>query len=245
MRGFIDQQYGQHWGPFAAGVLIAAVPAVILFQFLQRYIVVGAHAGRGQGMSLTLLNEPHHDGSDACVPERPDELGGEAVVRLRVPRGAAASAVCLRYVENGEPRGVEAVVDEETETEVWWRATSTGLEPVRALPLAGRGPERLHLAERDRACRPRSSRRRRLRPLARPGRARLAPGLRGVRDLPRPLRGERHRVRPARLGRPARMGRAADRARPRHPARVVRRRPRRDRGSASTTSSGSAPPSST
>ena len=37
----------------------------------------------------TLLAEPHHDGSDAYVLERPDELGGEAVVRLRVPRGAA------------------------------------------------------------------------------------------------------------------------------------------------------------
>ncbi len=74
-------------------------------------------------MSASLLREPHHDGSDACVPERPDELGGEAVVRLRVPREAGASAVCLRHVQNGEPRGIEAVIDEETETEVWWRAT--------------------------------------------------------------------------------------------------------------------------
>ena len=73
-------------------------------------------------MSL-MLNEPHHDGSDACVPERPDELGGEAVVRLRVPREAGARSVCLRHVQNGEPRGVEAVIDAETDTEVWWRAT--------------------------------------------------------------------------------------------------------------------------
>jgi len=49
MRGFIDQQYGQHWGPFAAGVLIAAVPAVILFQFLQRYIVSGLTQGGVKG----------------------------------------------------------------------------------------------------------------------------------------------------------------------------------------------------
>ena len=49
MRGFIDQQYGQHWGPFAAGVLLAAIPAVILFQFLQRYIVAGLTQGAVKG----------------------------------------------------------------------------------------------------------------------------------------------------------------------------------------------------
>ena len=73
--------------------------------------------------TASLLDEPHHDGSDAFLLERPVELGDEAVVRLRVPRDAGASSVCLRYVENGEPRGVEAVVDEENGTEVWWRAT--------------------------------------------------------------------------------------------------------------------------
>jgi alpha-glucosidase len=70
----------------------------------------------------TGLAEPHHDGSDAYVVERPTDLGGEAVVRLRVPRGAA-DEVALRYVRDGEPRGVAALVDEETETETWWRAT--------------------------------------------------------------------------------------------------------------------------
>ena len=74
------------------------------------------------GLVGTGLAVPHHDGSDAYVLERPAELGGEAVVRLRVPRGAA-DEVALRYVRDGEPRGVAAVVDEETETETWWRAT--------------------------------------------------------------------------------------------------------------------------
>jgi arabinogalactan oligomer/maltooligosaccharide transport system permease protein len=49
LRGFIDQQYGQHWGPFAAGVLLTAIPAVILFQFLQRYIVSGLTQGSVKG----------------------------------------------------------------------------------------------------------------------------------------------------------------------------------------------------
>ena len=36
-----------------------------------------------------LVTEPHHDGSELYVLERPEELGGEATVRLRAPRGAA------------------------------------------------------------------------------------------------------------------------------------------------------------
>jgi arabinogalactan oligomer / maltooligosaccharide transport system permease protein len=46
---FIDQKYSEHWGPFAAGVLIAAVPAALLFAFLQRYIVQGLTQGAVKG----------------------------------------------------------------------------------------------------------------------------------------------------------------------------------------------------
>jgi alpha-glucosidase len=69
-----------------------------------------------------LLDEPHHDGSDTFVLERPDELGEDAVVRLRVPHAFAVDEVALRYVRDGEPRAVQAEVDAETETDTWWRA---------------------------------------------------------------------------------------------------------------------------
>ena len=49
LRGYIDQQYGQHWGPFAAGVLMAAIPAIIIFRFLQRYVVAGLTQGSVKG----------------------------------------------------------------------------------------------------------------------------------------------------------------------------------------------------
>ena len=68
------------------------------------------------------LAEPHHDGSDAYVLERPDEPGEEVVLRLRVPRATPVDEVALRYVWDGEPRGVRAEVDEETATDVWYRA---------------------------------------------------------------------------------------------------------------------------
>jgi arabinogalactan oligomer/maltooligosaccharide transport system permease protein len=49
MQGFISQQYGQRWGPFAAGSLMAMVPVVLLFLFLQRWIVSGLTAGSVKG----------------------------------------------------------------------------------------------------------------------------------------------------------------------------------------------------
>jgi alpha-glucosidase len=79
----------------------------------------------------TLLDLPHHDGSDLHVLEQPDELGGTAVVRLRVPNGGKpAERVLLRYERDGEPRNVEAIVDEETETDTWWRAEFPVSNPV-------------------------------------------------------------------------------------------------------------------
>jgi arabinogalactan oligomer / maltooligosaccharide transport system permease protein len=49
MQGFIANNYGQQWGPFAAGCLIAAVPAALLFAWLQRFIVSGLSQGAVKG----------------------------------------------------------------------------------------------------------------------------------------------------------------------------------------------------
>ena len=46
---FIDQQYSEHWGAFAAGVLLAAPPVVLLFLFLQKFIVSGLTGGAVKG----------------------------------------------------------------------------------------------------------------------------------------------------------------------------------------------------
>ena len=42
---FVSREYGQQWGPFCAGVVLMAVPVVILFLFLQRFIVQGMTGG--------------------------------------------------------------------------------------------------------------------------------------------------------------------------------------------------------
>ena len=49
MQSYIDQKYAEHWGPFAAGVLLASIPVVVLFAFLQRYIVSGLTGGAVKG----------------------------------------------------------------------------------------------------------------------------------------------------------------------------------------------------
>jgi len=49
MKGFIGDQYGQSWGPFAAGVLMAAIPVAVLFLFLQKWIIGGLTAGSVKG----------------------------------------------------------------------------------------------------------------------------------------------------------------------------------------------------
>ena len=56
---------------------------------------------------------------------------------MRAPRGAA-DGVLLRYVADGEPRTVAAVVDEHAGGETWWRAELPVRNPVVALSLAAR-----------------------------------------------------------------------------------------------------------
>jgi arabinogalactan oligomer/maltooligosaccharide transport system permease protein len=49
LYGFINDNYAEQWGPFCAGVVLAAVPVVILFFFLQRFIVHGLTRGAVKG----------------------------------------------------------------------------------------------------------------------------------------------------------------------------------------------------
>jgi alpha-glucosidase len=57
----------------------------------------------------TLLGQPHHDGSELYVLDRPDDVGGDAVVRVDAP--IDADGVVLRYTDDGEGRLVAAEPD--------------------------------------------------------------------------------------------------------------------------------------
>ena len=86
--GLIDADRSGNLGVFAAGALLTAIPVVLLFQYLQRYIVGGLTAGGREGMTADL-RDPHHDGSAAYVDDGGGTAGPGDVVRLRlrVPPG--------------------------------------------------------------------------------------------------------------------------------------------------------------
>jgi arabinogalactan oligomer / maltooligosaccharide transport system permease protein len=46
---FLSDQFNARWGLFAAGALLAGIPVLIMFQFLQRYIVSGLTQGAVKG----------------------------------------------------------------------------------------------------------------------------------------------------------------------------------------------------
>ncbi len=46
---FIDGQFGRNWGAFAAGAVLSSLPIIILWQFLQRFVVSGLTAGAVKG----------------------------------------------------------------------------------------------------------------------------------------------------------------------------------------------------
>ena len=49
LQQFVGQQFGQNWGPFAAGSLLAAIPLVTLFLSMQRFIIGGLTQGATKG----------------------------------------------------------------------------------------------------------------------------------------------------------------------------------------------------
>jgi arabinogalactan oligomer/maltooligosaccharide transport system permease protein len=49
LYAYVSDQFNVRWGPFAAGAIMAGVPVIILFLFLQRYIVSGLTQGAVKG----------------------------------------------------------------------------------------------------------------------------------------------------------------------------------------------------
>ena len=49
LQQFVGAQYAERWGPFAAGVLLAMIPAIVLFMYVQKYIISGLTQGSVKG----------------------------------------------------------------------------------------------------------------------------------------------------------------------------------------------------
>lgn len=77
-----------------------------------------------------LAAAPHHDGSATYVSDPSPDLGDVVSVFLRVPRASGVQRAMLRTLVDGEQSLTEAVVDRETEHEVWLRGQFRVDNPV-------------------------------------------------------------------------------------------------------------------
>nr|WP_055501681.1 glycoside hydrolase family 13 protein [Nonomuraea pusilla] len=71
----------------------------------------------------------HHDGSADHVSTLAPEPGETVTVFVRTPKGHGGG-VHVRTTPDGEPHFTEALVDRETEHEIWWRADVVARNPV-------------------------------------------------------------------------------------------------------------------
>lgn len=85
---------------------------------------------RGPAVAARLIDEPHHDGSQAYVPVRPTAVGQEFDVLLRVPEASAVTRVAGRVVIDGEAYPVPAVVERRDPAATWWRCRLVQGNPV-------------------------------------------------------------------------------------------------------------------
>ncbi|PZR53695.1 glycoside hydrolase family 13 protein [Xylanimonas oleitrophica] len=79
---------------------------------------------------MSLLDQPHHDGSAAYVPPGPVTPGDAVPVRVRVPHAADVQGVWVRTVRDGEPRVTEARLDVRGEHEDTYVADVVVHNPV-------------------------------------------------------------------------------------------------------------------
>ncbi|WP_425956682.1 glycoside hydrolase family 13 protein [Xylanimonas sp. McL0601] len=66
---------------------------------------------------MSLLDQPHHDGSAGYVPAGQHAVGDVVPVQVRVPHAAGVRGAWMRTVRDGEPRVVEARLDHAGEHE--------------------------------------------------------------------------------------------------------------------------------
>ncbi|GAA0944071.1 maltodextrin glucosidase [Actinocorallia libanotica] len=81
----------------------------------------------------------HHDGSLDHVSTLAPEPGETVTVFLRTPR-TQRDGVHVRSVRDGEPHFDAAVIDRETEDEIWWRADVTARNPITPYRFLLTGP---------------------------------------------------------------------------------------------------------
>jgi len=73
-----------------------------------------------QRSSSSLIQEPHHDGSEIYVSNSAPKLGEKITLRVRVPKTYTFAKAFIRIYEDGEPRSYELKKESSSKTERWW-----------------------------------------------------------------------------------------------------------------------------
>ncbi|MFM9151272.1 MAG: glycoside hydrolase family 13 protein [Candidatus Planktophila sp.] len=74
-----------------------------------------------QSISNSLVELPHHDGSEIYVSNSAPTLGEKITLRVRIPRAYTFAKAFVRIYEDGEPRSYELKLDKKNSVESWWR----------------------------------------------------------------------------------------------------------------------------
>ncbi|HET6626355.1 MAG TPA: glycoside hydrolase family 13 protein [Nocardioidaceae bacterium] len=78
-----------------------------------------------------LLFAPHHDGSPLYVGDEAPALGSTVTLRCRTSPRTGVSGVWVRSTPDAEPHFDQAVVEQEDDAVVWWRAEMLVRNPVQ------------------------------------------------------------------------------------------------------------------
>ena len=74
-----------------------------------------------QRSNSSLIQEPHHDGSEIYVSNSAPKLGEKITLRVRVPKSYTFAKAFIRIYEDGEPRSYELKKESSSKTESWWK----------------------------------------------------------------------------------------------------------------------------
>lgn len=74
-----------------------------------------------QRSNSSLIQEPHHDGSEIYVSNSAPKVGEKITLRVRVPQSYTFAKAFIRIYEDGEPRSYELKKESSNKSESWWK----------------------------------------------------------------------------------------------------------------------------
>ena len=84
---------------------------------------------------MSLLHEPHHDGSPLYLSDEAPAPGSTVRVRLRTSAADPVDQVWMRTTYDAEPTYHPCDETSRDDDTVWWEGVAAGAQPGDALPV--------------------------------------------------------------------------------------------------------------